>query len=158
MKKYQLFLFMIGIGLYDSSSHSIYAKPSVTTKETPNEEWNIHQSENKYNTDTGIFPSYHKKRGLYPSKHQMHNPLRKKGWHTHPDPYIEEGGVYTNSEHPALTDDQSTMREYTSGTPNHYVSPPSILLGLKHSRQSQQKVRITDPSNGYAPPISLPPS
>ncbi len=158
MQKYWSCLLGIGLCLYGLSIHALYAQSTATIKETPDEEWNIHQSKKTQSPETGTLSRYHKKAHLYPSKHGMTNPLRQKGWHTHPDPYTEEGGIYTSSEHPALTDDQSTMREYTSGSPNHYVTPPSTILDLEHSRQSQQKVKIKDPYYGYASPINLPSS
>lgn len=154
MRRYQFFLWVMGFGL---SIQTLHAQSMETDQKPSTEEWNIHQSKEKYDFEKGIFPPYHRKKRLYPSKHTMNNPLRKKGWQTHPDPYIEEGGVYTHSEHPAETDDQSTMRDYTTGTPNNYVVPPSILLDKAHHHQSQQKVQITDPSHGYVPPITLPP-
>lgn len=158
MKKYSFFLGAIGIGFYGFAYDIGHAQALSTLKGTPYEAWNVHRSATDQQHTTTSLPRYHKKPRLYPSKHKMNNPLRQKGWHTHPDPYIEEGGVYTNSPHPALTDDQATMREYTSGSPNSYVTPPATVLGSKRSRHYQQQVRIKDPLPGKVPPIELPPS
>lgn len=159
MINHRFFVWIAGLSVCSFTCYNGLAQSLSPLKETPSEQWQAHphSTQAKPHSTTSL-PRYHKKPGLYPSKHRTNNPLRKKGWHTHPDPYIEEGGVYTNKPHPALTDNHATMREYTSGTPNQYVSPPATVLGSTRTRQSQQKVQIRDPLPGKVPPINLPPS
>lgn len=124
-------------------------------------EWHVHPavsaavSGNRAAGTSGMH-SYHRKPALYPAKRKQHNPLRKQGWHTHPDPYIEEGGAYTHEAHPALTDTQGTMRDYTTGSPNAYVTPPATVARTPSAASGQQKVHIKDPLPAYEAPISLP--
>lgn len=124
---------------------------------TPSEQWNTHGVQNGQVSQRNT-PAYYKTPPLKPAKKNERNALRQQGWHTHPDPYIEEGGVYTNKTHPAITQHGNTLHQYSSNTPSGYMTPPSTVLSPYRSGSSQQAVKIKDPLPGNVPPIPLPPA
>lgn len=120
------------------------------------EQWQHHTTNNYRNTDENQ-PSYYKTPPLKPAKRNQHNPLRRQGWHTQPDPYIEQGGVYTNKKHPALTQHGRSLHNLSSGTPNSFVTPPSTVISPERNGSRQQAVQIKNPVPGNVAPIPLPP-
>lgn len=157
MKKYGIIFGLAVLYLYGGHGViAIHAQLATLSKNAPEEKWNNHSSAGS-SESPAVSPKFHQHPALYPAKREKSSSLRQQHWHTHPDPYIEEGGAYTKEEHPAITDDQATMREYTSGTPNAHIPPPASVLNSS-AQQSQQKVKITDPFRGRVPPIELPAS
>ncbi|MDI2091501.1 hypothetical protein [Commensalibacter oyaizuii] len=142
MKFCKFSLWVFGVSLCVTPIHSVFAQ----------EQWTNHLTA----TSSQEKATYHATPPLKPAKRKSKNPLRHSGWHTHPDPYIEEGGVYTKRPHPALTQHQKTLDHYGNGTPNSHTPPPSAVLNQSRST-FQQHVKITDPTKmSYIPPIPIP--
>lgn len=120
------------------------------------EQWQHHTTK-KYSTSPEDQPVYYKKPALKPAKKNMNNPLRRQGWHTAPDPYIEKGGVYTNKIHPAVTQHGQSLHNYSNGSPNSFVNPPSAVTSPYRNSSRQQAVQIENPIPGNVAPIPLPP-
>ncbi|CAI3952034.1 unnamed protein product [Commensalibacter communis] len=123
---------------------------------THTEQWQVHTTKD-YQTSPQNNPVYHKAPSLKPAKKNIHNPLRHKGWHTVPDPYIEEGGVYTNKTHPASTQHGKMLHDYSDGSPNSHAAPPSTVMNPYRKGNRQQAVKIQNPIPGNVAPIPLPP-
>lgn len=146
-------LFTLGCAVGIMLTGSAFAQ---SQQSAPSEQWNLHGAQNSQVSQRNT-PAYYKTPSLKPAKKNERNTLRRQGWHTHPDPYIEEGGVYTNKTHPALTQHGSTLHQYSSSTPNNYMSPPSTVLSPYRNGSRQQAVKIQDPIPGNVAPIPLPP-
>lgn len=120
------------------------------------EQWQHHTTKN-YSNSAGNRPEYYKTPPLKPAKKNMNNPLRRQGWHTQPDPYIEQGGAYTKQTHPAVTQHGRSLHNLSSGTPNSFSGPPSTVSNPYRNGSRQQAVQIENPVPGNVAPIPLPP-
>lgn len=121
------------------------------------EQWQHHTTKNYHNSHENQ-PAYYKTPPLKPAKKNQHNPLRRQGWHTQPDPYIEQGGAYTNKTHPAVTQHGRSLHNLSSGTPNSFVNPPSSVASPYRNGSKQQSLQIKNPVPGNVAPIALPPA
>lgn len=120
------------------------------------EQWQHHTTTNNSHSSADQ-TAYYKTPALKPAKKNIKNPLRHQGWHTTPDPYIEEGGVYTKKPHPALTQKGHSLHNLSSGTPNSFSGPPSSVSNPYRNGSKQQAVQIQNPAPGNIAPIPLPP-